>query len=129
MSEESIKLKFLGKIKITGDMKVVTGLHIGASKETVKIGGIDSPVIRDPMTDLPYVPGSSLKGKLRSLSERALKKDIFTISKKPEIKIHVCTDVKCKICRLFGSSRPDENKQQKHIPSRLIVRDIHLLND
>lgn len=128
MAEEIEKLKFIGKIKITGQMTVVTGLHIGASKETVKIGGIDSPVIRDPITDRPYIPGSSLKGKLRSLSERVMKKDLYPISNKPLIKIHVCTDSHCKICRLFGSSRQEDNKQQKNIPSRLIVRDMHLSN-
>lgn len=130
MSEETMKLKFLGKIKITGDMIVVTGMHIGASKETVKIGGIDSPVVRDPLTDLPYIPGSSLKGKLRSLSEKALEKDLFTISRNPDINVHVCTDDHCEICRLFGSSKKDENtKDQKNIPSRLIVRDMHLSNE
>ncbi|AKB21953.1 type III-A CRISPR-associated RAMP protein Csm3 [Methanosarcina sp. WH1] len=129
MSEETMKLKFFGKIKITGEMKVVTGIHIGASKETVKIGGIDSPVVRDPMTDLPYIPGSSLKGKLRSLSEKALEKDLFAISHNPDINVHVCTDNHCEICRLFGSSKKDENtKDQINIPSRLIVRDMHLSN-
>ncbi|AKB26314.1 CRISPR-associated RAMP Csm3 [Methanosarcina sp. MTP4] len=130
MSEEPMKLKFLGKIKITGDMIVVTGMHIGASKETVKIGGIDSPVVRDPLTDLPYIPGSSLKGKLRSLSEKALEKDLVRISSKPDINVHVCTDKHCEICRLFGSSKKDEDtKDQKNIPSRLIVRDMLLSND
>ena len=129
MSEENMKLKFFGKIKITGEMKVVTGMHIGASKETVKIGGIDSPVVRDPMTDLPYIPGSSLKGKLRSLSEKALEKDLFAISHNPDINVHVCTNNHCEICRLFGSSKKDENtKDQKNIPSRLIVRDMLLSN-
>lgn len=128
MSEEIIKLKFIGKILITGEMKVATGMHIGASKETVKIGGIDSPVIRDPMTDFPYIPGSSLKGKLRSLSEKALEKELFAISHNPDINIHVCTDKHCEICRLFGSSKKDKNEEQKHIPSRLIVRDMHLSN-
>lgn len=130
MGEDIMKLKFLGKIKITGDMRVVTGMHIGASKETVKIGGIDSPVVRDPLTDLPYIPGSSLKGKLRSLSEKALEKELFTISRNPDINVHVCTDNHCEICRLFGSSRKDDDtKDQKNIPSRLIVRDMHLSNE
>lgn len=130
MSEEIMKLKFLGKIIITGEMKVVTGMHIGASKETVKIGGIDSPVVRDPLTDFPYIPGSSLKGKLRSLSEKALEKDLFTISRNPDINVHVCTDSHCEICRLFGSSRKDDDtKDQRNIPSRLIVRDMHLSNE
>lgn len=51
-----------GKIVIRCEMKVVTGLHIGASSAFSAIGAVDSPVIRDPVTQLPMVPGSSLKG-------------------------------------------------------------------
>ena len=57
-----------GKIVILCEMKVVTGLHIGASGAFSAIGAVDSPVIRDPMTQMPIVPGSSLKGKLRTLA-------------------------------------------------------------
>ncbi len=63
-------LKRLKKIyRITGKVELLTGLHIGVGKNEVKIGGVDSPVIRNPLTDEPYIPGSSLKGKLRSLLE------------------------------------------------------------
>ena len=65
-----------GKIVIHCDMKVMTGLHIGASGAFSAIGAVDSPVIRDPMTHLPIVPGSSLKGKLRTLLARSLCRDI-----------------------------------------------------
>ncbi|MHC1599443.1 MAG: type III-A CRISPR-associated RAMP protein Csm3 [Candidatus Methanospirareceae archaeon] len=119
--------EFLGKVMIKGRMEVITGLHIGASKETVKIGGIDSPVVRDPVTNLPYIPGSSLKGKMRSLMEKALGKEFREISKQPPIQIHVCGDEHCEVCRLFGSS-VKVGREQKHIPARLIVRDLHLLN-
>jgi len=53
------------KIKI----EVLTGLHIGIGTDRPEIGGIDNPVIKDSLTQLPYIPGSSLKGKLRSLLE------------------------------------------------------------
>jgi len=119
--------EFLGKVMIKGRMEVVTGLHIGASRETVKIGGIDSPVVRDPVTNLPYIPGSSLKGKMRSLMEKALGKEFSKISQHPLIQVHVCDDERCEVCRLFGSSVPTDHGQ-KHIPARLIVRDLHLLN-
>ena len=59
--------KLTGKIIITGLIELKTGLHIGTSQETLEIGGMDNPVIRDPLTREPYIPGSSLKGKLRSL--------------------------------------------------------------
>lgn len=66
----------LGKIRITSNIKVDTGLHIGGGGETLDIGGIDKPVIRDPITKYPYLPGSSIKGKLRSILERLLKKPL-----------------------------------------------------
>ena len=56
-----------GKILIKCDLVVRTGLHIGGSSSFSAIGTVDSPVIRDPFTGLPIVPGSSLKGKLRTL--------------------------------------------------------------
>lgn len=55
--------------QITGKIVLVTGLHIGAGNEEVHIGGIDNGVIKHPHTQQPYIPGSSLKGKMRSLLE------------------------------------------------------------
>ena len=60
-----------GKILIKCDLVVRTGLHIGGSSSFSAIGTVDSPVIRDPFTGLPIVPGSSLKGKLRTLLVRS----------------------------------------------------------
>ena len=60
----------LGKIVISGSLIVDTGLHIGGGGESLDIGGVDKPVIRDPLTKQPYLPGSSLKGKLRAILER-----------------------------------------------------------
>ena len=55
------------KILITGEIEVITGMHIGAGGEYAAIGDIDSPVVRDTMSGLPIIPGSTLKGKLRSV--------------------------------------------------------------
>ena len=55
--------------KITGKIVLKSGLHIGGNKETLQIGGIDNPVIKNPITNEPYIPGSSLKGKTRFLLE------------------------------------------------------------
>ena len=60
-----------GKILITCSLVVRTGLHIGGSGIFSPIGAVDSPVIRDPLTQRPIVPGSSLKGKLRTLLVRS----------------------------------------------------------
>nr|6MUU_C Chain C, Uncharacterized protein Csm3 [Thermococcus onnurineus]6MUU_D Chain D, Uncharacterized protein Csm3 [Thermococcus onnurineus]6O7E_C Chain C, Csm3 [Thermococcus onnurineus NA1]6O7E_D Chain D, Csm3 [Thermococcus onnurineus NA1]6O7I_C Chain C, Csm3 [Thermococcus onnurineus NA1]6O7I_D Chain D, Csm3 [Thermococcus onnurineus NA1]6O7I_K Chain K, Csm3 [Thermococcus onnurineus NA1] len=65
----SMDRRFYGKIVIKGKIKAVTGLHIGSQRDISEIGGIDNPVIKDPHTGLPYIPGSSLKGRLRSLFE------------------------------------------------------------
>ena len=55
------------KIKIFGDLYVKTGMHIGGSSAFAAIGAVDSPVIRDTRSSLPMIPGSSLKGKMRTL--------------------------------------------------------------
>jgi CRISPR-associated protein Csm3 len=59
-----------GRLILQMDVHVLTGLHIGGAGGKVEIGGVDSPVIRDPITQQPYIPGSSIRGKMRSLVER-----------------------------------------------------------
>lgn len=66
----------LGKLRVTALLQIETGLHIGGGGETLAIGGLDKPVIRDPVTQQPYIPGSSIKGKLRSTLERWLNKPL-----------------------------------------------------
>ena len=66
----------LGKLRISNTLVVETGLHIGGGGESLDIGGLDKSVIRDPVTQQPYLPGSSLKGKLRSILERLLNKPL-----------------------------------------------------
>lgn len=51
------------------ELEVITGLHIGIGDDKIQIGGVDSAVVKDPITKVPYIPGSSLKGKLRCLLE------------------------------------------------------------
>ncbi len=119
--------KFIGNLIIRGKFKCLTGLHIGGSKEKLEIGGVDSPVVRDPRTRYPYVPGSSLKGKLRSLLEYAL--GAVPASGEPSNELD--------IVRLFGigvdekeeaSKKPDHDLY-KVGPSRLVVRDCHPTED
>ena len=55
------------KIQVTGQIRLETGLHIGTSNAFAAIGATDSPVIKDPITNLPIIPGSSIKGKMRTL--------------------------------------------------------------
>ena len=66
--ESNDKLKSLrGKLLITGTIKLETGMHIGASNDFAPIGSVDTPFIRDVVTQEPIIPGSSIKGKLRTL--------------------------------------------------------------
>jgi CRISPR-associated protein Csm3 len=62
--------KLLGKFRLEAILVVETGLHIGGGAGNLDIGGLDHPVARDPITQFPYLPGSSIKGKLRSILER-----------------------------------------------------------
>lgn len=63
-------INLLGRVIITGKIRAVTGLHIGGSPAALEIGAVDLPVVRNPTNGQPYIPGSSLKGKMRSLSEK-----------------------------------------------------------
>ena len=87
-----------GKILIRCDLEVRTGMHIGGSSAFSAIGAVDSPVVRDPYTGYPIVPGSSLKGKLRTLLARSRCQDIENM---PDFD----QDDEA-ILRLFGSSEP-----------------------
>jgi CRISPR-associated protein Csm3 len=62
-------LKLIEHVRITGRIICLTGLRIGGTKDDIEIGGMDNPIIRHPVTREPYIPGSSLKGKLRSMLE------------------------------------------------------------
>ena len=66
-----IKGQLVKKIKISGLITAKTGLHIGGSNIGMSIGGADATVVRNPLSNEPYIPGSSLKGKMRSLLEKA----------------------------------------------------------
>ena len=125
MSEVDLK----AKIHINGKIKAVTGLAIGGTGGTLEIGGVDSPIIRNPLNNEPYIPGSSLKGKFRSLLEKFLGKELnnVVVSKPNLIRIHTCKAEEeyndCSICIIFGSAEREINK-----PSRLIVRDSFLID-
>ena len=107
----------LSKVKISGKIMLESGLHIGGSDAFAAIGAIDSPVIKDPLTNLPIIPGSSLKGKMRFLLAKAYNKKLA----------HTPDEDDEKITRLFGSNGNDENDHQP-IPARLIFRDAALQN-
>jgi CRISPR-associated protein Csm3 len=110
---------------VTGKIKVLTGLHIGAGNDMVEIGGIDNPIIKHPVTGYPYIPGSSIKGKMRSLMEWYCNIPVNT-----EGAPCSCGLPECKVCRVFGcaikSSKDSLDNSKKRGPTRLIVRDAFL---
>ncbi len=118
-------INLLGKVIIRGWIEAITGLHIGGSQVKLEIGGVDTPIIRDAVTNEPYIPGSSLKGKMRSLLEKAEGKE-QNQSVGKGVKIHICNDKenysRCKVCKVFGT--PGEKEFSE--PTRLIVRDAPL---
>ena len=128
--------KLLGKVVISATVRAVTGLRIGAATSGLDIGGIDQPVLRDPVTDKPYIPGSSLKGKLRSLLTKAYGLPLQQLVRAPvEVWIHWCDDEteyqRCRVCPTFGQmpSGPGQVRYPFVTPTRLIVRDAKLLDE
>jgi CRISPR-associated protein Csm3 len=103
--------------KITGKICVHTGMRIGGSTETMEIGGVDNPILRNPSNNEPYIPGSSLKGKMRSLMEWHLGK------LNPRGDVYSTKDPACPITRVFGHNAEKDNPVG---PTRLIVRDCFL---
>lgn len=123
-------MQLTGKIFITGDIVAKTGLHIGGSKSSMDIGGIDLNVIKTPGGE-PYIPGSSLKGKLRSLLARVA--GSIAITNKDAKNDPALSDDEKKmtdenvakyICEIFGMPGDDDGRGS--YVTRLFVRDADL---
>ncbi|MBR5335650.1 MAG: type III-A CRISPR-associated RAMP protein Csm3 [Bacteroidaceae bacterium] len=106
-------IRLIKKIIYTGTLTLKTGLHIGGSNSAMNIGGPDKFVVRNSMNGLPYIPGSSLKGKMRSLIE--ISEGNSTISTDPD--------------SISGSLFGIAVKESKGKASRLIVRDCELITE
>ncbi len=102
--------KLIYKIIQKGTLILESGLHIGDSKESADIGGVDSPVVRRKDNNEPYIPGSSLKGKIRSLLEVASGENANSKFQ------NYNTD----IGKLFGAAGDNGR------PSRILVRDAYI---
>jgi CRISPR-associated protein Csm3 len=116
-------MKLIQSSVFEGRIELLTGLHIGAGKDAIEIGGVDKPVVKHPHTGEPFIPGSSLKGKLRCLMEWATgrvdaegnvwaggdEKDPSVLARDP-------------VLRIFGTTNP----LWEAGPTRLVVRDAFL---
>lgn len=126
-------IRFLhGHIVISGIIFCKSGIFIGGPDDTLQIGGIDKSVVRNPLTGEPYIPGSSLKGKLRSITEKFISPALAARRKgdtQGKIWRHECNDFKqaekCQLCRIFGSTAFGSNDNNNH-PGALLVRDSPL---
>src|SRR5215468_4797550 len=132
------ELKLIGKLILEGDMLCQTGLHVGAGKGSLEIGGSDNPVAKDAF-GRPYVPGSSLRGKIRSLLEQssglAVPSELVYLSRRKgqEVRIHQSDRPDDEICILFGRNPGRMERVQgealettQATPARLAVFDAPL---
>jgi CRISPR-associated protein Csm3 len=132
------ELKLIGKLILEGEMHCETGLHVGAGKGSLEIGGADNPVVKDAH-GRPYVPGSTLRGRIRALLEQstgmAIPSELVFISKRKgqEVRIHQSDRPDDEICILFGRSPGRMEKvgggdiESNHAtPARLSVFDAPL---
>jgi CRISPR-associated protein Csm3 len=134
-------LTFLGKLILEGEIHCQTGLHIGAGKGSLEIGGADNPVVKDAF-GIPYIPGSSLRGRLRALLEQtmglAVPGELVYLSKRKgqEVRIHQSDRADDEICVLFGRNpgrvdkvTGDPLEGATATPARLTVYDAPLVVD
>lgn len=118
MSEQGNKVRSLkGKLKINAVLRLETGLHIGGASDFAPIGAVDSPFIRDPYTKQPIIPGSSLKGKIRTLLARSLSDTPW---------LNGIEDDKDEVKVLFGTAGDGKNGA---VASRLQFTDIRLTEE
>ena len=101
-----------GKIQITGDIELMTGMHIGGSDAFAAIGAVDSPVFRDARTNYPMLPGSSLKGKMRSLLAKAYN----------ETPVKHDDDAP-RLLRLFGTAKKGNVQGSRLLVSDMLITD------
>src|SRR5947199_6003502 len=132
------ELKLIGKLILEGEMLCETGLHVGAGKGSLEIGGSDNPVVKDAF-GRPYVPGSSLRGKIRSLlgqsSGLAVPAELGDLPRRKgqEVRIHQSDRPDDEVCLLFGRNPGRMERVQGDMldtsharPARLAVYDAPL---
>ena len=120
-----------GKIFLKGTIKACTGLHIGGNSGELDIGGIDNPIIRNAFNRQPYIPGSSVRGKMRGLLDRHFDKPLEKRVGR-DVRVHECQTPadynECPVCQVFGVA-PQGALRGETMPTRVIVRDAFLTRE
>ncbi len=131
-------MKLISIKKLQGKIILKSGLHVGSGNMEMHIGGTDSPVIKHPHTLEPYIPGSSIKGKVRSLLEMASglvpfaledgglvsTKTVKAVKNDTKLKKHADS-----ILKIFGSSGSDRDDESGYGPTRVSFSDCYLNSD
>jgi CRISPR-associated protein Csm3 len=119
-------LRKIKQIKIAGKIELLSGMRIGGSETLLEIGGVDAgqTCIKHPTTYKPYIPGSSLKGKMRSEMEKKLGRYRIYRGRDGQIIYEPCDCAGCLVCRVFGPHKVVEHDLG---PTRLLVRDCQVL--
>lgn len=146
--------KLTKKIFINGTIDVKTGIAVGGGSIGLEIGGADKVVVRNPISNEPYIPGSSLKGKMRSLLEKLddnmditvkqinkaskiEEKNIYksieeipsdALTPKENIEKVVVDSMPCKCGTCMICKIFGVSAEAEGMPARLIVRDSDLIN-
>jgi len=141
-----VEWRLKGRYVLDGEIEAVTGLHIGGSQEKLDIGGVDAPVVRvewlptslvprdadgdrESWDRVPYVPGSSLRGKMRALLEWLEDKVTPAPGQRLPTGAHQCPNVQaalaCPVCRVFGIPAQDKPGWEDLGPTRLRVEDAY----
>jgi CRISPR-associated protein Csm3 len=115
-------MQFSKKLIISGKITALTGIAVGGSNTAMGIGGVDKAVIRNPVNNEPYIPGSTLKGKMRSLLE--LRDGTLGDERMGVVTAGPTTSRRTRSARLFGNAVKGQNEEQR--PSRIVVRDAYL---
>jgi len=108
---------------LKGNITVKTGLHIGAGNEAVEIGGSDAPVVKDSISGAPYIPGSSLKGRMRWLLEKTGKYGNYNIEKNNKGIDEGKPAISGEISKVFGCGKTSDKSTT---PTRIIFKDSKL---
>ena len=103
-------------VSVSGVLTIKSGLSIGGSKEGLGVDTKDNPIIRNPLSNKPYIPGSSIKGKMRSLFEQ------YGLAKGGSFPCK-CGRKECVVCTLFGAHM---NVKGESGTPRLMFRDSML---